>query len=159
MNNINHNIREVQITGDFRNALGFVEGEAFHAGKIPYSAGDVSCGIENEFQTAVNGRSGDVDLAIYIKESRYLKNLIKRSERGDLPGNRIDEIREFIEDNRSGIWENSWVRFPRKTLSRYADAVFRGILNLIRGTRKAGRELMQKISVLRITARSASGSL
>jgi hypothetical protein len=73
MNNINHNIREVQITGDFRNALGFVEGEAFHAGKIPYSAGDVSCGIENEFQTAVNGSSGDVDLAIYIKESRYLK--------------------------------------------------------------------------------------
>lgn len=125
MNNINHNIREVQITGDFRNALGFVEGEALHAGKIPYSAGDVSCGIENEFQTAVNGRSGDVDLAIYIKESRYLKNLIKRSERGDLPGNRINEIREFIDDNRSGIWENSWVRFPRKTLSRYADAVFR----------------------------------
>jgi len=141
MNNINHNIREVQITGDFRDSLGFKEGEILHAGKIPYSAGDVSCGIENEFQTAVNGISVDVDLAIYIRESRYLKNLIKRSERGDLPGNRIDEIREFIDDNRSGIWENSWVRLPRKTLSRYADAVFRGDLKSDKGNPESGERI------------------
>jgi hypothetical protein len=125
MNNFNHNIREVQITNGFRNSLGLNEGTIINPGKIPYTTDDVTCGIENEFQTAVNGKSGDVDLAIYIKESRYLKNLIKRAERGDLPGNRIEEIRKFIDENRVGIWENSWVRFPRKSLSRYTDTVFR----------------------------------
>ena len=43
---------------------------------VPYSGADITCGIENEFQTAVSGRSSDVDLPLYISESNYLKNLI-----------------------------------------------------------------------------------
>ncbi|HOP30242.1 MAG TPA: hypothetical protein PKZ64_11785, partial [Spirochaetota bacterium] len=138
MNNINHNIREVHTLNNFRNCLGLREGVSIDPEKIPYTGEDATCGIENEFQTAVKGRSGDVDLALYIRESRYLKNLIKRSERGDLPGKRVEEISEFIDDNRSCIWENSWVRFPRKTLSRYADAVFRGDLKSDKANPESG---------------------
>jgi hypothetical protein len=144
MNNINHNIREVHTVNEFRNSLGLREAGGIDPEKIPYTGEDVTCGIENEFQTAVRGRSGDVDLAISIRESRYLRNLMKRSERGDLPGKRIEEISEFIDDNRSGIWENSWVRFPRNTLSRYADNVFRGDLKSDKGKPDSGERLDAK---------------
>jgi hypothetical protein len=93
-------------------------------GFIPYSGDDATCGIENEFQTAVSGKSADVDLPRYINESNYLKNLIKRIERGDLRATAFDGLREYLDENEKGIWENSWVRFPRNTLSGYAESVF-----------------------------------
>ena len=92
-------------------------------GFIPYSGDDTTCGIENEFQTAVSGKSSDVDLPKYINESNYLKNLIKRIERGDLNAKSFDGLREYLDENEKGIWENSWVRFPRNTLSGFAESV------------------------------------
>lgn len=128
MNNINNNIRETHTLNDFRKSLGISDNGDISTGKIPYTGEDITCGIENEFQTAIKGISSDVDLSIYIRESRYLRNLIKRAERGDLSGKTIAEITEFLDENRSGIWENSWVRFPRNLLSRYADSLFRSDL-------------------------------
>ncbi len=95
------------------------------AGFIPYSGDDSTCGIENEFQTAVSGKNSDVDLPRSIKESNYLKNLIKRINRGDLSVKSSDGLLEYLDRNEKGIWENSWVRFPRNTLSGFAESVFR----------------------------------
>ncbi len=128
MNNINYNIRETHILGDFRKSLGIADDSGVCPGNIPYTGNDATCGIENEFQTSIKGNSPDVDLSIYIRESRYLRNLVKRAERGDLPGKSIAGIMEFLDENRNGIWENSWVRFPRNTLSNYADSIFRSDL-------------------------------
>lgn len=128
MNNINYNIREAHSLNDFRCSLGLSEGVSLSPEKIPYTGNDATCGIENEFQTAVKGISRDVDLSIYIRESRYLGNMVKRAERGDLPEKRIGEIFEFIDDNKNSIWENSWIRFPRNRLSQYADSIFRSDL-------------------------------
>jgi len=94
-------------------------------GFIPYTGDDVTCGIENEFQTAVSGKSSDVDLPKYINGSNYLKNLIKRIGRGDLSAKSSDGLREYLDENEKGIWENSWVRFPQNTLSGFADSVLR----------------------------------
>lgn len=91
---------------------------------IPYCGGGVTCGIENEFQTAVSGRPGDVDLPIYITDSSYLKNLEKRVARGDASRKNFSRLMTFLENNSTGLWENSWVRFPASSLSRYAATVF-----------------------------------
>lgn len=98
------------------------------SGFIPYTGSDVTCGIENEFQTAVSGKSSDVDLPKYINESNYLKNLIKRIERGDLSTRSSDGLKEYIDENEKSIWENSWVRFPRNTLSPFAESVLQNDL-------------------------------
>lgn len=101
--------------------LDFIKAEGF----IPYAGNDATCGIENEFQTAVSGRSSDVDLPRYINESNYLKNLMKRISRGDLSAKASNGLREYIDENDKNIWENSWVRFPRNTLSGFADSILR----------------------------------
>lgn len=93
-------------------------------GFIPYAGDDSTCGIENEFQTVVSGKSSDIDLARYISESNYLKNLVKRVSRGDAGSKRLEGLMEYLDNNEKGIWENSWVRFPRNTLSAYAESVF-----------------------------------
>ena len=93
-------------------------------GFIPFTGDDATCGIENEFQTAVSGKSTDVDLPRYINESNYLKNLVKRIERGDLSTKSFNGLREYLDENEKCIWENSWVRFPKNTLSSFADSVF-----------------------------------
>ncbi|HOP64306.1 MAG TPA: hypothetical protein PK358_01525 [Spirochaetota bacterium] len=125
MNKINYNIGERGFIDEFRKSLGITDDGLVSPDSIPYAGSDSTCGIENEFQTAVKGSPADVDLAIYIRESGYLRNLIRRAERGDLPWKRVREITGFLEENRTGIWENSWVRFPRNLLSLYAESVFR----------------------------------
>jgi hypothetical protein len=95
------------------------------SGFIPYAGDDSTCGIENEFQTAVSGKNSNVDLPAYIRESNYLRNLIKRINRGDLSGKALSGLMEYLDANDKQIWENSWVRFPRNTLSCFAESVFR----------------------------------
>jgi hypothetical protein len=103
------------------------------SGFIPYAGDDATCGIENEFQTAVSGKNSDVDLPRYINESNYLKNLIKRIGRGDLKAKSFDGLNEYLDENEKGIWENSWVRFPRNTLSSFAESVLRHDLKQDKG--------------------------
>lgn len=125
MNQIRHGETWIN-SNDFQGSAG---SEFFNSlkesGFIPYAADDSTCGIENEFQTAVSGKSTDVDLPGYIRESNYLKNLVKRINRGDLSEKSLGGLKEYLDANDKGIWENSWVRFPRNTLSGFADSVFR----------------------------------
>ena len=78
--------------------LGFLKSSGF----IPYAGDDVTCGIENEFQTAVSGKSTDVDLPKYINESNYLKNLLKRTARGDLSIKSFSALREYLRRMKMG---------------------------------------------------------
>jgi hypothetical protein len=90
---------------------------------IPFAPGDVTAGCENELQAVVVGSNLDVDLPISIRESTYYTNLLKRARAGDTPRSRVDALEEFLARNRDGVWENSWVRFPRAALSRYASQI------------------------------------
>jgi len=90
----------------------------------PFTPGDITVGVENELQAAVQGQQQDVDLARSIRESNYFQNLIKRGLRGDLPRSRSRELLEFLDANRENVWENSWVRFPRRLLSPLAASTF-----------------------------------
>ena len=91
---------------------------------LPFAPGDATAGTENELQTSVFGERERVDLPISIEQSNYLKNLIRRAERGETSGRLIDRLDDYLDDNNEKVWENSWVRFPRSSLSAYADRIF-----------------------------------
>ena len=80
--------------------------------------------MENELQTVVAGDRRDVDLPIIIKESRFYRNMLKRAASGDAPKKALTSLEQFVEENPENVWENSWVRFPRRVLNRYAENVF-----------------------------------
>lgn len=90
----------------------------------PFAAGDITCGVENEFQALVEGSAEDVDLPCMIRDSNFFKNILKRSLSGELPEEHAESMKRFLSDNRDQIWENSWVRFPEKKLSAYALHLF-----------------------------------
>ena len=87
---------------------------------LPFVGEDVTVGVENEFQVAIEGRREQVDLPLTISESRYYQNLVLRARRGDLPPAALADLDGFLDDRTNRIWENSWVRFPRRLLSAYA---------------------------------------
>jgi len=89
----------------------------------PFSGADVTVGVENEFQVAVEGSRADVDLALAIVGSNYYRNLTRRARRGDLSPHQLTELDAFLGEQRDRIWENSWVRFPRRLLGAYAVSV------------------------------------
>ena len=82
----------------------------------PFAAGDASCGMEYELQVAVAGSHRQVDLPLTIRESTFFRNTVKRASRGDLPARTVGTLQDFIYRNESGVWENSWVRFPEARL-------------------------------------------
>ncbi|MFH1091683.1 MAG: hypothetical protein V1742_08935, partial [Pseudomonadota bacterium] len=87
---------------------------------LPFAGEDVTSGCENEFQAVVNGPRQAVDLPLVIQQSNYLKNIIKRHRRGELPRRVIADLEHWLTDNPDGVWENSWVRFPARRLSPLA---------------------------------------
>ena len=89
---------------------------------LPFVGEDVTVGVENEFQVAIEGRRDRVDLPLTISGSRYYQNLVLRARRGDLPPAALADLDGFLDDRTNRIWENSWVRFPRSLLSAYAAA-------------------------------------
>lgn len=91
----------------------------------PFSPLDTTVGVENEFQAAVIGPKEQVDLPLSIEQSNYFQNLVKRAARGDMSFSSVADLRRFLNENGDQIWENSWVRFPRHLLSRYADSILR----------------------------------
>src|SRR5262249_17758867 len=82
--------------------------------------GDTTSGTETELQAVVAGSAAQVDLPLAIQASRYYANLLKRSAAQDTPKRALRNLQRFIEENRDGIWDNSWVRFPLRNLSTEA---------------------------------------
>ena len=95
---------------------------------LPFSVNDTTAGSENELQTIVEGKKHNVDLPITIEQSNYFRNIIKRAAAGDAPKTVITDIEKFLNDNTENVWENSWVKFPRRALCQFASAVFNGDL-------------------------------
>lgn len=95
---------------------------------LPFGEGDITGGAENEFQTVVEGDGESVDLPVTIRESNYYKNLLKRTDTGEMSRKVICRLDQYLRHNREKVWENSWVRFPSDVLSPYAKDVFTGDL-------------------------------
>lgn len=92
---------------------------------LPFLGTDTTAGSETELQAAVRGRRADVDLPRAIEQSNYFANIVRRSRAGETPRRLITELEEFLAADREEVWENSWVRFPRRLLHPFADAVLR----------------------------------
>ena len=108
-----------------KRALGVSEVSAQRfCASLPFTPGDAAAGTENELQTVVVGDQKDVDLPTVIRESSFYRNMAKRAASGDAPKKALASLEQFLDDNPENVWENSWVRFPRRALSRYAQSVF-----------------------------------
>ena len=86
---------------------------------LPFAPGDVTAGSEDELQAVVVGESSACDLPITIRESRFFRNIAKRSSSGVASRSSYLELEQFLNDH-GKVWENSWVRFPSRKLSPYA---------------------------------------
>jgi len=87
---------------------------------LPFTPGDVTAGTENELQALVVGKRTTVDLPITIERSKYYSNIARRISVGEASTEIIRELRKFLSEKNDQVWENSWVRFPRKYLSAFA---------------------------------------
>lgn len=92
-------------------------GEITAGGLQPFAGEDTSVGMEYELQVAVEGGHRDVDLAATIRNSSYFKNITKRTARGDLHPGCLEALKEFLYQNKSNVWENSWVRLSEYRLT------------------------------------------
>ncbi len=86
-------------------------------GHQPFCDADTSVGMEYELQVAVEGHHRDVDLTATLRNSSYFKNVVKRTARGDLLPSCLESLKEFLYQNETNVWENSWVRFPEYRLT------------------------------------------
>src|SRR5664279_6313415 len=86
---------------------------------LPFAPGDVTAGSEDELQALVVGNASSCDLPITIRDSRFLKNIARRSSSGEAPRKTYLEVQEFLSDSEQ-TWENSWIRFPERRLSPLA---------------------------------------
>jgi hypothetical protein len=99
--------------------------DATLAARLPFVGADATVGMENELQAAVVGHKSTVDLPQTILASDFYANLLKRHGRGELPRTAIARLEEYIEERDRAVWENSWVRFPRRTLLPETAAAFK----------------------------------
>ena len=109
------------------------------AASLPFSLGDVSAGSESELQAVVCGTRQQVDLPLIIEQSNYFSNMMRHARAGETPRRVVADLERFLDDNRSGVWENSWVRFPRSRLSFYAAEVLERDLLADKSNPDAGR--------------------
>ena len=92
--------------------------------RLPFTDGDATSGSETELQVAIAGQRNSVDLPLFVEHSDYFSNIAKRAAAGDTPKRLVSDLERFLADNPEQVWENSWVRFPSRLLSPYAQQVF-----------------------------------
>lgn len=107
--------------------------------RLPFASDDATGGTETELQAVVAGSRGDVDLPLVIEQSDYYANIAKRAAAGDTPKRLIADLDDYLSGNRDQVWENSWVRFPLRKLSRFALEVLEGDLKVDKKNPAAGR--------------------
>jgi hypothetical protein len=91
---------------------------------LPFGPQDTTAGVENELQAAVKGSAADIDLYQSIKTSAFYLNGQRRAFVGDASSKALGALDDHLEANAARVWENSWVRFPRRVLNTYASRVF-----------------------------------
>ncbi|MGV8058341.1 MAG: hypothetical protein AB2L12_10015 [Smithellaceae bacterium] len=95
-----------------------------NAGSLPFAPADATAGSEVELQTVVVGNKTDVDLPILIEQSNYFANTRRRAKAGDTSRKVMTDLEKYLNMNTEGIWENSWVRFPREKMGHLAASIF-----------------------------------
>ncbi|HEY4743848.1 MAG TPA: hypothetical protein VIH45_04260 [Desulfuromonadaceae bacterium] len=93
------------------------------AASLPFSLHDVTAGSESELQAVVVGTREQVDLPLFIEQSNYFANIQRRAAAGETSQRVVADLEQFLADNPSRVWENSWVRFKRSALSPFAERV------------------------------------
>lgn len=88
-----------------------------------FSKNDITAGIETEFQTAVKGTKDTVDLPIRIRNSTFYKNLLTRTNNGEYSQDKLKKVNEFLNNNNTDIWENSYVTIKDRYLSNFTRSV------------------------------------
>jgi hypothetical protein len=106
---------------------------------LPFGPEDATAGAENELLTVVTGTRDQVDLARAVAESNYFKNLARRAAAGDASKSLVQDIEDYLSENRENVWENSWVYFPADLMTPYARDVFEGDLYADKRERRARR--------------------
>lgn len=95
---------------------------------LPFLGTDGTAGSEHELQAFVEGKRGSVDLPRSIEQSDFFANIRRRAAVGDLQTKVVDALERYLAENRDSVWDNSWVRFPRRLLGPLAAAELRGDL-------------------------------
>ncbi|MCA8962384.1 MAG: hypothetical protein KDC38_17790, partial [Planctomycetes bacterium] len=91
---------------------------------LPFGPHDATAGSETELQVAVIGSRRSVDLPLSIESSSYFANIERRVAAGDATSSAVERLRRFLDADSSGVWENSWVRFPERALGPFARMLF-----------------------------------
>jgi hypothetical protein len=111
-------------TGELMNLIGIqYDRLGINVASLPFAPADATAGSESEMQTVVMGKRTVVDLPLVIEQSNYLANIRKRAKSGDTSTKIMTDLEKYLNANDENIWENSWVRFPRKKLGKYAEEV------------------------------------
>jgi len=105
---------------------------------LPFALADATAGSETELQAAVLGDARSADLPRTIRDSRYFANVLRRAEAGDTPRRAVSRLEEYLDNNPTNLWENSWVRFPLRALNAYAKAVLDQDLRADKGDPSSG---------------------
>ncbi|MCU0555612.1 MAG: hypothetical protein MUF17_12745, partial [Syntrophales bacterium] len=105
---------------------------------LPFTVGDTTAGAESELQALVVGGRREVDLPLLIEQSNYYSNILRRAASGDAPRKAVADLEKYLGGNLEKVWENSWIRLPRRTLSPAAEAIFRTDLRADKKRRAAG---------------------
>src|SRR5215813_9961268 len=90
--------------------------QRFFPAALPFSVHDITGGSETELQASVEGSHDTVDLPLVIEQSNYLYNLQRRAAVGESPVRLVEALEDLLRNNRTGNWENSWVRIPIRLL-------------------------------------------
>ncbi len=115
---------ETFVMDSIRESLGIpVPRSHSFATSLPFALNDTTAGSETELQVAVCGKRDDVDLPSTIAGSNYYANIVRRALTGDASRHAVAELEDYLNGNSEDVWENSWFRFPIKTLNPFARAI------------------------------------
>jgi len=110
-----------------------------NAGSLPFVPSDTTAGSEVELQTVVVGNKSNVDLPLFIEQSNYYANTLRRAIAGDTSRKVMTDLEKYLDANTEDIWENSWVRFPRNKMGALAGKIFQHDLLADKRNPTAGR--------------------
>ncbi len=113
---------------------GFEDAAPVTLDQLPFTNSDATAGSEDELQAVVVGSAAACDLPLSLRESRFFRNIARRSASGEAPAKTLGELQAFFSDSH-GVWENSWIRFPESRLSRCARELFDADLHVMRDDR------------------------
>jgi hypothetical protein len=109
-----------------------------NVGSLPFAPADTTAGSESEMQTVVIGSRNNVDLPLFIEQSNYFANTKRRAKSGDTSRKVMTDLEQYLNLNTEGIWENSWIRFPRDKMGVLAESIFQYDLLADKGNASSG---------------------